>query len=364
MSRRSVVVRKRTVTSGIGSPLGASVSALAGTASTAIGSPGDNESRILAVLDGREPHFSYSMPADPVTTQEVTVTTAAQFNAYAGQSPTTGTAGGWRITISDSFSGNVTINANDIDVVMSNSATISGSLTISPSSSPRRSRIRWTGGNVTGGVTVEIPNDLLLDDFRSVSAISMLVWEPARFALINSTISMSGGGNFALFLSPVATRFDHVVIGNSIIEHTGGGQTSRIQNVHSLLIVGSVFNPTGSVNGFRMHYACNNVWVRDTWVRNGINLHQANPDDSGPSVTNALFDNFDAYADDPGFDPFYSNSSGITNSNTGTLQNSALYRTRGSGIASVANFVDGGGNTGEVWDGVTLPDYSGVGAVR
>ena len=44
---------------------------------TAAASAGTNAARIDAILNGRSPHFSYSTPADPVTTREVTVTSAS-----------------------------------------------------------------------------------------------------------------------------------------------------------------------------------------------------------------------------------------------------------------------------------------------
>jgi hypothetical protein len=360
---------------------GVSSASAAGTVSRSVSNPvsGDNEDRILTILDGRSPHFAYSTPADPVTTQEITVTTAAQFNAYAGPTPTTGTANGWRITIGASFSGNIQIGANDIDVVMSNSLTISGRLTITGGSSgvggTYVERIRWTGGNV-GTLYAQRVRDLLLDDFYCVATPATATgsadinntigggWDGsgnpafARVAIINSWMDVNDPNTagdqmrWALVTPSSYVNYDLIIANTKL---TSNQQNNRFQNVTRMLIVDSVFNPNGaSVNGMRMHYECTNVWVKDSWSRLLFKMDAAGSE-SVNSAINVLFDNYDRYYNDLNYALHGSKA------NTGEIRNSTFY---GQQALSYAPLTNGGGNSSVTWDGSTVPDYSTVGAIR
>lgn len=347
---------------------------------------GSNASRIATILNGREPHFAYNMPADPVTTQEITVASAADFTAYAGQSPPTGTAGGWVITINESFSGAVNITADDIDVVMSNAATITGTLSIGGTGLV--SRVRWTGGNLVGSVYGWRHNDLLFDDFWAYVTgdgsednhqFGRASWNSEAFfrrlAVLNSTFevrkSSAGIGNAWSFFTQQnpdslndATRHEDLLFLNSK-SLTTGVHTHRIMSVRRMVYVDSAFNPdrTASSTGMRMHLGCEDVWFKDSWAVNGMAVGHVSTAGEGVHVGNGLFDNFDRYVDGSVYmygafvDPY---------PNTGEVINSTLYSEAGaSGSIDIGGGITlGAGNSRGAWDGVTVPDYSTVGAIR
>jgi hypothetical protein len=360
--RRSVKIRKRVAlpTSSVTETLGGVVAtASAGTAVANQYAPpatGDNADRILAVLDGREPHFSYSMPADPVTTRDVTVTTASQFNSEAA---TAGTL----IRVNSSFSGNVSITANDIDVVMSNSATITGNLTLGGGSFANR--IRWTGGNISGLMQGVRYADALFDNFQVTAEgngaapidLNVPVSAVARVAFINTTFRVAGGSSSNGWALYFAGGTDLIFANIAVFSI---GQNNRFMASNRLLIVDSVFNPDGaSGNGMRIHDASNNVWIKDCWSRGLFKLDATNTGDTGPSVTNALFDNYDRYDNVTGY-ALHGSGAAWVNNNTGEVRNSSAY----GATFSAGHLTNGGGNTSESWDGSTVPDYSTVGASR
>jgi hypothetical protein len=369
--RRSVKIRKRVAlpTNSVTETLvGVVATASAGTAVANQYAPpatGDNADRILAVLDGRSPHFSYSMPADPVTTREVTVTSASQFNTEAGTS-------GTRILINSSFSGNVTINANDIDVVMSNSATISGRVTIGNNTSYIE-RIRWTGGNV-GELNGIRFRDILFDDLYALASAATASasspehnfsrgWDGSvnppfqRMAFINTTLELEGdpaapSNTWAwAFHCSQSAQHEDLIFAN--VKMLSNHQTNRIQNINRLVMVDTVMNPTGTAgNSMRIHAGSLNLWIRDSWGRGLFTMND--------SASALVFDNYDRYND---INQYVNQAGG--GSNSGTVQNSTLYTEAGAGaFPSISPLTDGGGNAREAWDGSTVPSHSSVGAIR
>jgi hypothetical protein len=340
--------------------------ATVGTGSVS-GEAGDNETRILAILDGREPHFTPSYPADPVTTREVTVTTASGFNTEAA-------VAGTRIIISASFSGSIQITADDIDVLMSNSATITGSLTLGPSSYVNR--IRWTGGNFAGRFIGPRYRDALFDDvhFHVSSGPDYFHYIAVgnridRFAFLNSTFEVSGtfgsGDNWAMFVLSRSISDPHtdMFFLNSKSISTGL-HTHRIMTVRNIIYADSAFNPDGASTGagLRLHLGCENVWIKDSWVRGRMHINNVNSGDPA-HVLNARFDALDMYMP---ADFGYLLDSPTSTPNTGEVRNSTFhhYAGAGSGTFSLAELTYGSGNSRVAWDASTVPDYSIIGAVR
>ena len=329
---------------------------------------GTNASRINAILAGRAPHFSYNTPADPVITREVTVTSSAQFNSEA---QTAGT----RIIVNTSFSGSVSISANDIDVVMSNSATITGNLTLGGYNS-RATRVRWTGGNISGRLLGVNFQDTLFDDFylHSGPDFNDLTAGGQRFdrvAFINTTIRNTGnpsGNGWALFVLQRPTDPHRGIIFANFKVQSTGLHAFRLMSVNDIVIVDSVFNPDGTAasTALRIHLNSTDVWVKDSWVRG--NVHMAGVDnaagDAYPQVVNGLFDNVDRYVS---LD-LYTYSVTQPPFSSGEIRNSRMYSTNGAGSgtfgAPSGGWTLGTGNDRVAWDGVAVPDYSNVGAVR
>lgn len=324
---------------------------------------GDNATRINTLLAGRSPHFAYSTPADPVTTRDVTVTSAAQFNAEAS-------TGGAIIRINTSFSGDIVLRSN-CDVIMNNSATITGNLTLG-SFSFRCSGARWTGGNINGRLLGNNFQDVLFDDFylNSGSAFNDLTAAANRFdrlAFINTTIQNEGtpgGSSWAIFtLQRPTDQHQGIIFGNFKVI-SDALHAFRLQSVNDIVVFDSVFNPTGAASsGMRIHLNSTDAWVKDSWIRGNLHLNEVSGSDGYPQVLNAVFDNTDRYE----ALGVYAFLAPVSPSNSGSIINSRLHTTAGAGDGTVSGgggITAGSGNDRVAWDGVTVPDYSAVGAIR
>lgn len=325
---------------------------------------GDNASRINTLLAGRSPHFSYNTPADPVTTREVTVTSAAQFNAESS-------TGNVVIRINSSFSGDIVLRSNT-DVIMSNSATITGNLTLG-SFSFRCSGARWTGGNINGRLLGNNFQDVLFDDFslnsgNNFNDLTSAARRFERIAFINSTLQNSGynqnGDGWVLFmLQRGQDPHQDFIFGNSKI--IGDARhVFRVQSVDRIVFFDSVFNPTGTgQSGMRLHDNTVNVWIRDSWVRGNFHINGGFADDGFAEVVNGRFDNLDRYENETGL---YAFTGPNPTPNSGIILNSRLHTTFGAGDGTfdTGSMTYGSGNDRVAWDGSTVPDYSNVGAIR
>lgn len=328
---------------------------------------GTNQQRIDAILQGRTPpNFTYgAYPADPVTTRQVTVNSASEFNTEAA-------IAGTEITVGSSFPGDVEIRADDIDVIMPNNLSIDGSLWVDGPFSTTIRRIRWTGGNVrtcyVGGT-----EDVLFDDFRCIADESTAIEIGAQNQIgfggtatnlffINSTLEVFGTdplpGNWAW---AIVTRSDNVprnsglALLNTKVQTNALSQMTRFQS-DNIMICDSVFNPDGiGANAMRFHVAATNVWVKDSWSRGLMKIDFYGEGDVGPSMVNGLFDNYDRY---------FSAYANYFWDNTGEIRNSTLHWTSPVTF-DYGTLTDGGGNAvNGAWDGATVPDYSTVGAIR
>lgn len=322
-----------------------------------------NAARISAILAGRSPHFSYSLPADPITTRQVTVNSASEFNAQAQ-------IAGTQITIGSSFSGNIQFGASDLDIIMDNSLTITGNLqNQSATQGSPHERIRWTGGNI-GTMELRYLNDVLFDDlYVTASNATTILADPVnsigvagtcnRFFNINSTFFLEGPPNVIAQWSMLTAgtdgnRNNTLFFGNCKFDQGVGQQNTRFMETTKLMLVDCVLNPSGlSGNGGRFHETTD-VWIKDSWG-SGQLMTQVTASSASPSVANGYFDNFDRYAS------FYCS---FDNDNTGTILNTTLYHTSSAGFGCFPPYTDGGGNSVvTTWNGV-FPDSSGVGAIR
>lgn len=332
----------------------------------------------LAAGGTRTIPFSYEWPEEPITTRSVSVVTAAQFNAEAAVS-------GTQITVTASFTGDVIINADDIDVVMDNSLTINGTLRIgSFSSSSRMDRIRWTGGNFNNsGILVFATNDLMFDDiyFRTDSTVASeglndfrgnnsnaALAGIDRFAIINTTIEHDNAINTDSYAFYAAGRNDpqNLIFANVRIDNVGGAQTTRLLNQNKHIVVDSVFNGSNQgSNGYRLHgdgvVSSDEVYFADSTIVNIFKI-DGTAANGGPNVTNGVFERITRYTGDAAFAYGEFNTFG----NQATVNDSPVYHPAGDGVteAGLAAGLTGSNNIRQPWDGSTLPDFSGVGAVR
>ena len=187
--------------------------------------------------------FAYSWPDVPTTFRAETVTTMAALQAAVQ-------IDGNAITIPASFgtqSGDLYITANDLDIIMSNSATVNGRVEYGNVNN-RASRIRWTGGNVTGGpLILDRAQDIMFNNIH-VTSNFMGNWSggASRIAVINSTIEIfrlpdGRGGGWAIFDTPVG-QTDWIVANVNLISDD---QNNRFQGITRLIIVDSAFNADG-----------------------------------------------------------------------------------------------------------------------
>jgi len=303
-------------------------------------------------LSGFDIHFEVTWPTEPATTATINVPGDMSFKAATATS-------GSRIVVADNYSGAGRTSGwgNDIDIVMSNSATVSG-INFNDAQ-----RIRWTGGTVTGGMNGNGFRDILINNVHvfndSGSATNWAVTQVPfqRLALINSTFDSSGG--WGIFVRPTSNyatgpRHRDMIVANSITR-TAHYQAARIMSVVNLVVVDSVgLNSAFPQSSWRIHYNSQNVYFENT-IGRGLFLLNRNPSDSGPQVSNAVFRNHHQYQDKQSSQQLF-NHAGADNS--GDVYDSKIHWTGGAGsVVGISPFLDGGGNSRVAWDGSTI-DYS------
>ena len=292
-------------------------------------------------------------PTAPTTTSTATVNTAAEFNAAASTS-------GTQITVASSFQGNISIpsGVTDIDVIMDNSLTINGNLTIGGASYAER--IRWTGGNIIYNgtydalLTVPRGRDMLFMDFfihgtghgpHNLTAAS----QPFnRVAFVNTTLRMTpttGTDGWALYMQPAGYlgngQSSDLILANCKLQ--GTIQNNRIQDVDRVAIVDTALNGDNtSSNGNRFHYGCDYVFVCNSLSVNILKMDAAGTE-TIPSATNVHFDRYDRY---------YQGAYAFQGSkaNTGIVHNSRHHGLN-MGLSPLSS---GSGNDLVSWDGSTI----------
>lgn len=352
-----------------------------------------NAARISAALSGiTTPAFAYNTPADPVTTNEVTVSNSADFNTYAQLN-------GYKITVqAGSYSG-ITINGDDVDVIMNDDVDIAGDVVVGNTSATAAQRIRLTGGNITGTLsrlTIEHCQDVLFDDvFIEVDCngdgtrlngfngggSGRGVY---RFASVNCTWKSLDTGSvdsYAIFYQGTGRTFEDHIYANAVVmgdRQIGGGSgvhTTRFQAIDRFICYNSVINAPQAdgayqATGLRIHRSSTDVHFEDVHTIGNLLLDITGV--SGPDVTDGLFLNVTRYDDVR----FFATLGDTTSSNV-DVQNCRMYTTvsvtNGDPLISYGVLTDAGGNELYNWNGTTLPqadsnedtpDFDSMGALR
>lgn len=322
-------------------------------------------------LSGFSIPFAYSWPTAPTTTSTVNVTTA---NQSVLASPTSGTlynVAAGTYTVSPNFN-----NHTDIDVVCDNAAFFSNQVTIGSRVFTNVARIRWTGGNWRDRCIVERATDVLFnninsevdaggagDYFNQFGGESNTDPRLQRFAVINCTFRMvnaNSSGGWAIAMLPSPTVFSDIIIANCVLESVA--QTNRFQGLNEFIIVDSYFNmELNDVNGCRIQYECNNVFMQDCHVAQSF---QMNNSDGTYACQNGTFNNVTRYAKSTDNTAAFASTGGTsTVPNSGTITGCQMYAETNVGNSlSVGDFTDGGNPVIAAWDGVTTPSTAAAGA--
>lgn len=321
------------------------------------GGGGDNATRISNMMNGRTANFAYVEPSDPVTSSTIDVVSGS----FASLQSAVSTAGALVNVPAGVYTGNLDFDASDVDVVMSSGATVVGNVTFGTGptgAAGRTERVRWTGGNQSGGfLTLNHFRDLMVDGVQFTtsggSGLNQMSggsngtddgWQ--RVAFLNSFIdhqSTDGAGDWAWYTEGYsgATQSDLFLMNVRML--TDGGQCNRFQSITRFVCVDSSFNDDfGAANGFRTGPGGNgpctdlyfdNVVVCEGWLMNYTGAQ---------NVLRGEFNRVNRYHDGSFF-----NFADMVGSNTGTISNSGGYGSSGTppGSLSVSPFTDGGGNT-------------------
>ena len=265
------------------------------------------------------------------------------------------------------YLGDLSITGSDVDIVVSESATIVGQ--ISFGSRQRPSRIRWTGGNMEGGpLRLDIVDDLLIDNFHGVSnGINNFSGGPEgwnRVAIINSTIEVRGGsssGDWSVYVQDTnasGNPIPHVDFILANVKLISDAQNNRFQHIENMVVVDSAFNPDlASANGSRFHSQVTDLYVRDSTIGGSILV---NGTASSLAIINGHFDNVTRYRDDN--DLFFHLFNGVENV---VIENCDSYTTSAGSYGNEAVIAEAMGSNNIIrnWNGV-LPNFDQVGARR
>lgn len=233
-------------------------------------------------------------PTEPNTTSTVSVSNIGQFQDAVRRSNV-------RITVAaGTYNGNLSVSGDDIDIVMSNNATLNGGVDMIRGNH----RIRWTGGNVNTGTdrfTIRgEATDLMFDDFNIYGRFEQLgSGDIRRFAIINSTVDGDPmrlhNQDFPWLSSPTSGRYSDWIIANVRSETESGNAANRFQHQDRLLIVDSAFNMRGSqAAGLRIGQGSDQVHVENTLVRDRIFLSLNN--DGSQQLSDGRFENVRRFA--------------------------------------------------------------------
>lgn len=307
-------------------------------------------------LSGFDVHFNVAWPIPPSTNSTINVPSDMSFASAVANSNV-------RVVVAPGYSGGGSSNwGNDVDVVMSNTATITSTVDFRDSQ-----RIRWTGGNVSASLNADGFTDILINNLHVQSSGIASNWSVTarpfqRLALINSTFTGgSSGSTWGIYTRPTPGSQNHrdMIIANVVTRSTGY-QAARLQAVDRLVVVDSVgLNPTGTdQSGWRMHYGCNQVYAKNI-IGRGLFIIGPNASEApgSPQVIDAVFDNWHQYQTQAASQMFALHGTG---SNTGVVRNSTLHWTNGAGsLIGISPMIDDGTNDRVSWDGSTI-DYTVV----
>lgn len=317
------------------------------------GDPYDLSAHIAAI------NFSTAFATAPTTTRTATVNSASEFNTQAGIAAT-------QITIGSSFSGSISVTADDIDVVMPNNLTITGDLTFDGIN-----RLRWTGGNIDNsgnGMDWRNFRDVLFDDVVIEAALLMYSnnREAQRLSMVNTTVDSranTGTSQFAIYSQQNQFGYDGFIFAN-IKADNAVNSAFRLQSATNTVVVDSAFmmlRQDIDQTAFRFSVESNNAYVAGTaskpmyWCGRA---HFSYLDAGAFAIQNAEFDNIIQYRS-------FGTMATHAGSNSGSVANHTLFSSNfnvGDAVG-ISPFTDAGGNAVvQAWDGSTFPDVSSYGA--
>lgn len=321
------------------------------------------------------PH-AVTWPTAPTTTTTVNVSTMAAWQAAVAQS-------GVLINVAaGSYVGDLNFTGNDIDIVMSNGATLFGAPHMNPGANARISRLRWTGGNIRSGTTqvvLRAVRDVLFNDVHFTGAFILhrnttLVASTERFAFMNSTLDGRESGQDHPFMvqQDAATPF-HVDIILANTKFFGAlNSATRLQQSLRITVFESYFACVSGggtlLTGFRISENTDSVFVggRDTKrtkITGRVHLNHIESLPGPYAVINSVWNGLDRYNTPDGGGAAFLN----VPSNTGTVSNMSTFMPTnvGSPPPGISPFTTGPNVTAvQAWDGTTLPDSAAYGAIR
>lgn len=314
-----------------------------------------NDLRIAVALATYNPTipFGYNTPADPVTTQTIDVT-AGSFSSLQSAVSTDGAL----VNVpAGTYSGSLSNFGDDVDIVMSNSATVNGGVALYQSS-----RVRWTGGNVnaSGSASFDADSDDVLFDNVRIENISSgyLQGNMNRWAFINSTIISN---SYAVACQQFNTDTDMIYVNNFIEGGSVSNQaTVRLMSVHRGVFVGNRVR-NNSNYALRVHYNMEDFhgeYNQFECLANGVWYSEegGSANTYGPFTRLYFRNNEIHHSDSLGFAIDFSH--GTTLNTTYVGNNTAYYVGGGSWTTTGNPYNDEGGNV-RVQQSFNPPAYSG-----
>lgn len=361
------------------------------------GKPYPTGSADLYDLTGHTIAHAVNWPSPPVTTRDRTVTTAAQFNTEAAIE-------GTLIRINTSFTGQLDITADHIDVICDNSVTLGSTTPLATwiTFAKGQQYFRWTGGTILMGdsgtantVTAVAWNGVLDHLWDNVVFFGVMQYGLSsgddtnafqRVCWLNSTVDHSATAEEFCFHCGQGPNHSDLILCNVRMEAdigvgdppTGSHSTTRIQNTDRVLVLDCSFNmgqgragiqgPDPESTGYRMASGNTDVHIEDTLIGGRFHasfLHSGFTDTMNP-LTAINVTRYFVTGTGHSFD-----DSGLIGGNTGTVNGCQAYAPTGApAIGSALNFGTGATYTGSnpnVLEWVdelpaNLPDVTGIGA--
>ena len=259
---------------------------------TAAASSGTNAARINTALGSFTIPFSFSYPADPVTTTSATVTPAT----FAANN-----VNGREITLSAGSYGSLSIGGSDKDIIIQSGVTIS-SLSITSGS---RIRVRGASprvGTINALTMAEFgsgPSDVLIDGVNMTGGVARVYIGGTRAAIINSTLDV-GTGTYAA--SGFNGPWQNVLLANNNMITPGSADASvRFNSGGTLVFVGNRVTQTSpAFNTFRVHATDGNAVAyiagnQFEGTRLSLSDSCCGTGDTGFRLTNIWFEDNDFY---------------------------------------------------------------------
>jgi hypothetical protein len=346
--------------------------------------------------------FLHRWPIPPSTSSTINVTAGS----FAELQTAVSTDGALVNVPAGTYTGDLDIDAGDLDVVCAAGAEINGTFTLGSVSTTSAQRIRITGCDFnTQRPVFEWARDVLLDNVRILNDVDGVSTNVVlmnggttvdtrgihRFASVNSTFKSIDGGDsgglnrdsFAIFFLGHTgiewfdfTFANTAFVGPNFIDGGQGAQTTRFQRMLRMVLVESLVNPpnsAGSFNttGLRVTTASEDVYIADT---HSLGNYLLNLEAPAANCIDCVHENLTLYGG-AGARCASQIQSGETAANTGTWQDSFVYSTsQTAGTECDASPMTSlGNNLFQSWDGSTVPqadsdgvtpDFDSYGAIR